>query len=117
MVGVITECGLLRIWNIKTCKAVLATTCADISHKNGSVIQFHITEHAVPLILFANGHAYSYSPELLSWLVLNTKDPIMNLGIRSTLPKEFHKNYLSYPLTSVQASTNSFATQTTGIDL
>uniref|UniRef100_A0A1B0G8R1 Protein HIRA n=1 Tax=Glossina morsitans morsitans TaxID=37546 RepID=A0A1B0G8R1_GLOMM len=117
LVGVITECGILRVWNIETCTAVLATTCSEVFGKHGAVMQFHITEHAVPLIMFANGHAYSYSPQLMSWLVLNTKDPIMRHGLQTSMPKEFNKNYLSYPLTSVQASTNAFAQQTAAIDL
>ncbi|KAM7348901.1 histone cell cycle regulator-like protein [Cochliomyia hominivorax] len=117
LVGVITECGLLRIWNTNTCSAVLATNCNEIFGKHGSVLQFTITEHGVPLILFSNGQAFSYSPQLQSWLVLNTKDPIMRHGLRTSIPKELNKNYLSYPLTSIQAATKSFATQSTGIDL
>lgn len=115
--GVITECGLLRIWNISTCSAVLATNCNEIYGKHGPVLSFTITEHGVPLILFSNGQAFSYSAQLQSWLVLNTKDPIMRYGLRTSIPKEVNKNYLSYPLTSIQASTTSFVSQSTGIDL
>ncbi|XP_065366147.1 protein HIRA homolog [Calliphora vicina] len=117
LVGVITECGLLRIWNIASCSAVLATTCNEIFGKHGSVLQFTITEHGVPMILFSNGQAFSYSAQLQSWLVLNTKDPIMRHGLRTSVPKELNKNYLSYPLTSIQAATTTFVTQSTGIDL
>ena len=117
MVGIITDCGLLRIWNISACTAVLATTCTEIFGKHGTVIQFTITEHGVPLVLFSNGQAFSYSQQLQSWLVLNTKDPIMRYGLRSSICKEFHKNYLSYPLTSIQAATTTFVTQSSGIDL
>ncbi|KAI8116695.1 HIRA-like protein [Lucilia cuprina] len=117
LVGVITECGLLRIWNIATCSAVLATTCNEIFGKHGSVLQFTITEQGVPMILFSNGQAFSYSAQLQSWLVLNTKDPIMRHGLRTSIPKELNKNYLCYPLTSIQAATTTFVTQSTGIDL
>lgn len=69
------------------------------------------------MILFSNGQAFSYSPQLQSWLVLNTKDPIMRHGLRTSIPKDLNKNYLCYPLTSIQAATTTFVTQSTGIDL
>lgn len=115
--GVITDCGLLRIWDIASCSNVLATTCSDIFGKHGSIYQFTITEHGVPLIVFANGNAYSYSPRMQSWLVVNAKDPITRHGVKNAVPKDFPKNYITFPLMSVQASTNFFATTSSGIEL
>lgn len=117
MVGVITECGLLRIWNIEESCSVLSTTCSDIFGKHGTVLQLTITEHGIPMVLFANGHAYSYSTRMQSWLVLNTKDPIVRHGLQSSIPKEFQRNYKNYPLTSIQSTTTTLASQSSGIDL
>lgn len=117
LVGVITESGILRIWKVKSCIALLASNCSDILSKDGVIIQFHITEQAVPLILCANGSAYSYCSQLQSWLVVNSPDPVTHCGLQASIPKTFCGNFLSYPLTSVQAATNFFTTQTTGIDL
>lgn len=115
--GVITDCGLLRIWNIESCSSALATNCSEIFGKHGTIYQFTITEHGVPLIIFSNGHAYSYSSQMQSWLVLSTKDPIIRHGLKTSIPKEFPRDYLSYPLMSVQASTNFFSTTSAGIEL
>ncbi|XP_013116021.1 protein HIRA homolog [Stomoxys calcitrans] len=117
LVGVITDCGLLRIWNIEQCSSVLATTCSEIFGKHGSIYQLTITEHGVPLIIFADGNAYSYSPRMQSWLVVCSNDPIMRHGVRSSLPNEFPKDYIDFPLMSVQASTNFLSSTSAGIEL
>ncbi|XP_037935794.1 protein HIRA homolog [Teleopsis dalmanni] len=116
LVGVVTDTGILRIWDIENESVVLATTCAEVCSKFGKITQFHITEHGIPMLLFGNGNSYSYSQKMQSWLVLNTKDPIMRHGFQTTIPREFNKNYISYPLTSIQASTSSFAAMGNAID-
>lgn len=117
LVGVVTDCGTLRIWRIEERRIFLAVTCHEIGGKLGTVVQFVITEDGVPMILFSNGNAYSYSKQLQSWLVLSTKDPIIRHGLQTTIPKDFQKNYFSYPLISTQAATNTFAAKNTSVDM
>lgn len=117
LVGVVTDCGILRIWHIEERRIFLAVTCHEIGGKLGTVVQFVITEDGVPMVLFSNGNAYSYSEQLQSWLVLSTKDPIIRHGLQTTIPKDFQKNYFSYPLISTQAATNTFATKNTSVDM
>ncbi|XP_036343366.1 LOW QUALITY PROTEIN: protein HIRA homolog [Rhagoletis pomonella] len=117
LVGVVTDCGTLRIWHIEERRIFLSTTCNDIGGKLGTVVQFNITEDGIPMILYANGSAYSYSPQLQSWLVLNNKDPLVRHGLQTTIPKDFEKNYFSYPLISTQAATNTFAAMNTSVDM
>ncbi|XP_061396892.1 protein HIRA homolog [Musca vetustissima] len=117
LVGVVTECGLLRIWNIEKCTCVLSTTCSDIFGKHGAIYQYTITENGVPLIVFSDGNSYSFSPQMQAWLVVSAKDPITRHGIKNSIPKEFPKDYQDFPLMSVQSSTNFFATTSAGIEL
>ncbi|XP_073830443.1 histone cell cycle regulator-like protein [Musca autumnalis] len=117
LVGVVTECGLLRIWNIATCSCTLSTTCSDIFGKHGVIYQFTITENSVPLIVFSDGNAYSFSPQMQAWLVVSAKDPITRHGVKNSVPKDFPKDFIGFPLMSVQASTNFFATTSAGIEL
>ncbi|XP_075159096.1 histone cell cycle regulator-like protein [Haematobia irritans] len=117
LVGVITDCGLLRIWDIAKSSCVLATTCSDIFGKHGSIYQLTITEHGVPLIIFSDGTSYSYSPQMQSWLVVCAKDPITRHGVKSSIPKEFPKDYIDFPLMSTQSSTNFLCSTSTGIEL
>ncbi|XP_005185911.2 protein HIRA homolog [Musca domestica] len=117
LVGVVTECGLLRIWNIEKCTCILSTTCSDIFGKHGAIYQYTITENGVPLIIFSNGNAYSYSPQMQAWLVVSAKDPITRHGVKNSVPKDFPKDYQDFPLMSVQASTNFFTTTSAGIEL
>ncbi|XP_067639954.1 protein HIRA homolog isoform X2 [Eurosta solidaginis] len=117
LVGVVSDCGTVRIWHIAERRIFLAATYNEIGSKLGTVVQFNITEDGVPMILFANGNAYSYSSQLQSWLALNTKDPIIRHGVQTTIPKDFQKNYVSYPLISTQAATNTFAAKSTSVDM
>ncbi|XP_055844471.1 protein HIRA homolog [Episyrphus balteatus] len=108
LVGVITECGLLRIWDIALKKIVISTTCAEIFGKHGQVVQFSITENGVPFVLFSNGNSYTYSSSMQCWMVLNSKDPAIRHGLRTAIPKDFQKNFRSYPLTTIQSSSNNY---------
>ncbi|XP_053948377.1 protein HIRA homolog [Anastrepha ludens] len=117
LVGVVADCGTLRIWHIEERRIFLATTCNEIGGKLGPVVQFNITEDGIPMLLFANGNAYSYSAQLQSWLVLNNKDPLIRHGLQTTIPKDFQKNYSSYPLISTQAASNTFAAMSTSVDM
>ncbi|XP_004518837.1 protein HIRA homolog [Ceratitis capitata] len=118
LVGVVTDCGIVRIWHIEERRIFLATTCNEIATgKLGTVVQFNITEDGVPMVLFSNGNAYSYSEQLKSWLVLSTKDPIIRHGLQTTIPKDFQKNLISFPLISTQASTNTFSAMSTSMDI
>ena len=120
LLGIITDCGVLRIWDIEqNCKAVLSTTCSEVFGKYGNIIQFNITEHGIPLLLFGNGNSYSYSENMQCWLVIKSKDPLLLNGLQNTLPKEFQRNYSTFPLTSVQSAGNFAATSSSSnsIDL
>ncbi|XP_030245750.1 protein HIRA homolog isoform X2 [Drosophila navojoa] len=108
MVGVLTECGLLRIWHIpKRCVRV-ATNCLELLTKHGMALQFAVTDQGMPLIGFPSGNSYSYSTTLKSWLVLATGDAIMFNGIRGSLPRDLEHVNRKFPLLSMQASTQNY---------
>ncbi|KAH8284272.1 hypothetical protein KR044_008208, partial [Drosophila immigrans] len=108
MVGVLTDCGLLRIWDIGKRSIRVATNCLELLHKHGMALQFAITDQGMPLIGFPSGNSYSYSSLLKSWLVLATGDAIMFNGIRGSLPRDLEHMNRKFPLLSMQASTQNF---------
>lgn len=64
--GIVSECGIVRIWNINEQCVFITTNCTDML--NGShVVQFYITEKGIALILLANGSAFSFCKKLQSW--------------------------------------------------
>ncbi|XP_022218761.1 protein HIRA homolog [Drosophila obscura] len=117
LVGVLTECGLLRIWNIASAMINLAAGCKELLTKHGAVVQFSVTDQGMPLIGFPNGNSYSYSTSLESWLVLATKDAIMYHGIRGTLPRDEDLVARKFPLLSMQASSQNYFVLGSGMEL
>ncbi|XP_030379008.1 protein HIRA homolog [Scaptodrosophila lebanonensis] len=108
LVGVLTECGMLRIWNIARCCVTLATNCNELLLKYGTAVQFAITDKGKPLIGFPNGNSYSYSQNLQSWLILSNRDAIMFNGVRATLPRDVERVTRDFPLLSMQVNTQNF---------
>ncbi|XP_068152297.1 protein HIRA homolog [Drosophila tropicalis] len=108
LVGVLTECGILRIWNIVKRNVHMAASCQDLLDKHGTAVNFIITDKGMPLIAFPNCNSYSYSVNLQSWLVLATRDPIMYNGIRGTLPRQMDGVSQKFPLLSMQANSQNY---------
>ncbi|XP_016994371.2 protein HIRA homolog [Drosophila takahashii] len=117
LVGVLTECGLLRIWDIARKVISLAAGCLELLNKHGTAVQFSVTDQGMPLIGFPSGNSYSYSTSLQSWLVLATKDAIMYHGIRGTLPRDMDQMQQKFPLLSMQASSQNYFCFTGGMEL
>ncbi|SPP79644.1 protein HIRA homolog [Drosophila guanche] len=117
LVGVLTECGLLRIWNIAGATISLAAGCKELLIRHGAVVQFSVTDQGMPLIGFPNGNSYSYSTSLESWLVLAAKDAIMYHGIRGTLPRDEDLVARKFPLLSMQASSQNYFVLGSGMEL
>ncbi|XP_062130729.1 protein HIRA homolog [Drosophila sulfurigaster albostrigata] len=107
MVGVLTDCGLLRIWDISKRCIRLATNCLELLSKHGTTLQFAITDQGMPLMGFPSGNSYSYSTTLKSWLVLATGDAIMFNGIRGSLPRDLEHMNRKFPLLNMQANTQN----------
>ncbi|XP_017034799.1 protein HIRA homolog [Drosophila kikkawai] len=117
LVGVLTECGLLRIWDIAKRVISLAAGCSELLNKHGTAVQFAVTDQGMPLIGFPSGNSYSYSTSLQSWLVLATKDAIMYHGIRGTLPRDMDQMAERFPLLSMQASSQNYFCFTGSMEL
>ncbi|XP_032594146.1 protein HIRA homolog isoform X2 [Drosophila grimshawi] len=108
MVGVLTDSGILRIWNIAKQRVRLSTNCLELLNKHGMTLQFVITDQGMPLIGFPSGNSYSYSTPLKSWLVLATGDAIMFNGIRGSLPRDLEHVHRKFPLLSMQTGTHNY---------
>lgn len=117
MVGVMTECGLLRIWHIARGRCRLATSCLELLNRHGMALQFNITDQGMPLIGFPSGNSYSYSTALESWLVLATGDAIMINGIRGSLPRDLKHVNRKFPLLSMQASTQNYLSLRSAVEM
>ncbi|KAH8396225.1 hypothetical protein KR222_005671, partial [Zaprionus bogoriensis] len=117
MVGVMTECGLLRIWQIARGRCRLATSCLELLNRHGMALQFTITDQGMPLIGFPSGNSYSYSTALESWLVLATGDAIMINGIRGSLPRDLKHVNRKFPLLSMQASTQNYLSLRSAVEI
>lgn len=117
MVGVMTECGLLRIWHIARGRCRLATSCLELLDRHGMALQFNITDQGMPLIGFPSGNSYSYSTALKSWLVLATGDAIMINGIRGSLPRDLKQVNRKFPLLSMQANTQNYISLRSAVEM
>ncbi|XP_055300313.1 protein HIRA homolog [Sitodiplosis mosellana] len=106
--GVVTECGQIRVWNLNEGSIYITATCHDLFPSTSTlkpvVSYFHVTEAGILYIMLSNGCAYSYSKNLESWITLNSRDPIIRLGI-STLPHNPYKTMKKYPLGLIQSTT------------
>lgn len=121
--GVVSECGVVRVWNIQTRKVELAVTCTDllrVNSGNTTILLMAITDNGIPFIVLGNGTSYCYSRDLESWLVLNGKDflqqrslleysPTPNLNPNTIIQKDMKR----YPLTSIQTTVLSMLQSST----
>ncbi|XP_031624833.1 protein HIRA homolog [Contarinia nasturtii] len=106
--GVVTECGQIRVWNLTECSIFISATCHDLFASTSTtapiVSYFHVTEVGILYILLSNGCAYSYNKNLESWITLNSRDPIIRLGI-SNVPNNPERKMKKYPLGLIQTTT------------
>lgn len=69
--GIVTECGLIRIWNLTLKEIFVSTNCYDLlSTADGNrsyVTYFYVSESGVIFILLSNGCSFSYCKKLDSW--------------------------------------------------
>ncbi|GAB0093518.1 Protein HIRA [Sergentomyia squamirostris] len=106
--GVVSECGLVRVWNIKEQKVTVSTSCTDLL-RGGTVKMLTITDQGIPFVLISNGCAYTYSKAMESWLVLNTKDTLNQRNLAKYKPpyNTVQKNLRTYPIMAVQGAAHS----------
>ncbi|ALC48348.1 Hira [Drosophila busckii] len=108
MVGVITDSGQLRVWNIAKRCVCVSTGCLELLTKHGVPSQFVITDQGMPLLGFGKAASYSYCEDLKSWLLLGSSDAIMLNGIRGSLPRDLEHMQKKFPLLSMQASSHNY---------
>ncbi|XP_058062558.1 protein HIRA homolog [Anopheles bellator] len=115
LVAVVTESGMLRIWNVADKAVYLSTNCSDIM--SGSFVTvLHLSDQGMPFIVLANGSSYCYCRKLESWMLINSSDPIMRHGLIGNKANTPVRNMKVYPLSTIQSygnfsgpKTNSFA--------
>lgn len=61
-----SECGIVRVWNIVNQNIFITTSCTDIL-SGAHVTHFHISDLGIAFVLLTNGCSYSYSKQLESW--------------------------------------------------
>lgn len=126
LAGIVTETGIVRIWDLVAQKTDLAVTCRDLlpvtggvnggggggggaqqaTQPSSAILMFAIA-NGTPFIVLANGTSYCYARNLESWLVLSGKDLLQQRSmIRCTsMPNAtFAKDMKSYPLASIQTT-------------
>lgn len=64
--GVVSECGIVRIWNIIEQSVFITSSCREILG-GAHVAHFHITDLGIAFVLLSNGCSFSYSKKLESW--------------------------------------------------
>lgn len=77
------------------------SSCTDVL-TTGHLSNFHITDDGVVFLMLANGCSYSYSKQLESWLVVNSRDPIVRIGVAAFVQSQ-SKNMRTFPLNTVQS--------------
>lgn len=68
--GIVSECGVIRIWNLTDRSIYISATCHDLLNFTTaqlSVAYFHVSEVGVIYVLLSNGCSYSYCKKLESW--------------------------------------------------
>lgn len=103
--GVVCENGLVRVWKLHEPSVFINTNCSDVL-TTGNLANFHITVDGVVFLMLGNGCSYSYSKQLESWLVVNSLDPIVRIGVSSFVQSQ-SKNMRQYPLNTVQSLQNN----------
>lgn len=111
-----TENAQLSVWNVDKAKIHMRSSCTDVLNGNGFINMFYVTDNAIPFISTSVGNAYSYSPDLESWMVVNASDAVTRTGLNGAITSV--KNMKQYPLATVQYISNSFQQKSkTVIDL
>lgn len=117
LAGVVTEAGVVRVWDIGKQKVKLSVTCSDLLRTTAanqpsiSILMMTLANNGVPFIVLGNGTSYCYSVALDSWLVLNGKDLLQQRSLIKYAPTTslnpntiIQKDMKRYPLTSVQTT-------------
>ncbi|XP_053672467.1 protein HIRA homolog [Anopheles nili] len=115
LAAVITESGILRIWNVSEKAVFLSTNCSEIM--TGSFVTIlHVSDQGMPFIVLSNGSSYCYCRKLDSWLLINSSDPIIRHGLIGNKANAPVRNIKMYPLSTIQSygslsgpKTNSFS--------
>lgn len=123
LAGIVSETGVVRIWDLRTCRTDLSVSCQDLLQApstmvNGSgaentqqtfnaslttILMFAITSNGTPLIVLGNGTSYCYARDLDSWLVLIGKDLLQQRAMVRCAPTtnaDIHR----FPLTAIQTT-------------
>ena len=87
-------------------KVHMRSSCVDILNANGYVNMFYVTDFGVPFISTSAGSAYSYSPDLQSWMIVNASDSLTRCGLHGSITNI--KNMKAYPIATVQYLSHSF---------
>jgi hypothetical protein len=105
--GVLTETGNLRVWNLMKKCVFLNVSCADIL-VGVFANMLHISDSGIAFIGLSNGNSYSYSNDLNAWLVLNSRDPVIRNGLLTSNLPQIPRNMKTYPILSMQSAGNTF---------
>lgn len=69
--GIVTECGLIRVWNVAKKEIFLSTNCYDLlttaDGNKSFVAYFYVTESGVVFIVLSNSCSFSFCKKLDSW--------------------------------------------------
>lgn len=71
---------------------------------------FSITENGYVFLSLTNGCSYTYSKDLDTWILLNSRDPIIRYGLasnNSSTQSNIVRNMKVYPLMTFQSASNS----------
>uniref|UniRef100_A0A182VUX0 Protein HIRA n=1 Tax=Anopheles minimus TaxID=112268 RepID=A0A182VUX0_9DIPT len=114
LAAVVTESGILRIWNVVEKSVHFSTSCAEVM--SGSFVTIlHVSDQGMPFIVLSNGSSYSYCTKLDSWMLINSSDPVIRHGLIGNKANAPVRNIKAYPLSTIQSygnfsgpKTNSF---------
>uniref|UniRef100_A0A182Y5W5 Protein HIRA n=1 Tax=Anopheles stephensi TaxID=30069 RepID=A0A182Y5W5_ANOST len=115
LAAVVTESGILRIWNVPEKSVLLSTNCAEVM--SGSFVTIlHVSDQGMPFIVLSNGTSYCYCRKLDSWMLINSSDPVIRHGLIGNKANAPVRNIKAYPLSTIQSygsfsgpKVNSFA--------
>lgn len=126
LAGIVTETGIVRIWDLTASKTDLAVTCQDLLQTGSSsaggggnattnnqstgqsnsfttILMFAITANGTPFVVLGNGTSYCYARTLDSWLVLSGKDLLQQRAMIRCAPSP-NTDMKRFPLTSIQTT-------------
>lgn len=109
--GVLTSCGNIRVWNLSASlqSIHLSASCSDLI-RNCFPYMFSITETGYVFLSLTNGCSYTYAKGLDTWILLNSRDPIVRYGLASnssSTQSNVVRNMKVYPLMTFQSASNS----------